>query len=57
MIYLIGLGVLAIGFSLLAPRGIWGAVEGRWALRLLPIGYHLRLAGLRDGKLLQARED
>ena len=56
VVYLIGLGVLAIGFALLFPRGIWGAVEGRWHLRLLPIGYHLRLAGLRDGKLLVRHE-
>ncbi len=53
VVYLIGLGVLAIGFALLFPRGIWGALESRWPLRLLPIGYQLRLAGLRDGKLLQ----
>ncbi len=53
VVYLIGLGVLAIGFALLFPRGIWGALESRWPLRLLPIGYQLRLAGLRDGKLLR----
>lgn len=53
VVYLIGLGVLAIGFALLFPRGIWGALESRWPLRLLPIGYQLRLGGLRDGKLLQ----
>ena len=43
VIYLIGLGVLAIGFALFLPRGIWGALEERFALRLLPIGYYLRV--------------
>lgn len=40
--YLIGLGGLAVGFALLFPKGIWGAVEGRFPVRLIPIGYHLR---------------
>ncbi len=41
--YLIGLGLLAIGFALLFPRGIWGALEARLTTRLIPIGYHVRL--------------
>ena len=41
--YLIGLGAAAVLFSLLLPRGLWGAIEDHWALRLLPVGYRLRL--------------
>jgi branched-chain amino acid transport system permease protein len=39
--YLIGLGATALVFSLLLPRGLWGAVEQRWDLSLLPVGYRL----------------
>lgn len=45
--YLIGLGAIAVLFSLLLPKGLWGAVESRWSLRLLPVGYRLRLPGTR----------
>ena len=41
--YLVGLGGTALAFSLLLPRGIWGAVERRLSLRLLPVGYHLKV--------------
>ena len=41
--YLIGLGVIAVLFSLLLPKGLWGAFESRWPVRLLPVGYRLRL--------------
>lgn len=40
--YLVGLGATAIAFALFLPRGIWGTVETRWRLRLLPVGYVLR---------------
>lgn len=40
--YLVGLGATAIAFALFLPRGLWGTVESRWRLRLLPIGYVLR---------------
>ena len=40
--YLIGLGATALAFALFLPRGIWGVVEERFHLRLLPIGYQLR---------------
>lgn len=40
--YLIGLGVAAVLFALLLPRGIWGEVERRFGLQLLPVGYRLR---------------
>jgi branched-chain amino acid transport system permease protein len=42
--YLVGLGATALVFSLLLPRGLWGAVEARWDLRLLPVGYRLVLS-------------
>jgi len=41
--YLIGLGASALLFALLLPRGIWGQIEHRLNLRLLPIGYRLRM--------------
>jgi branched-chain amino acid transport system permease protein len=40
--YLIGLGVVAVCFALMLPRGIWGEVERRFGLQLLPVGYRLR---------------
>lgn len=40
--YLIGLGVIAVLFALLLPRGIWGTIESRLGIRLLPVGYWLR---------------
>jgi branched-chain amino acid transport system permease protein len=39
--YLIGLGITAIGFALLLPRGLWGWIEQRWRLSLLPLGHRL----------------
>jgi branched-chain amino acid transport system permease protein len=42
--YLVGLGATALVFSLLLPRGLWGAIEARWDLRLLPVGYRLVLS-------------
>ena len=38
------LGATALIFALLFPRGIWGWVEDRTSLRLLPVGYRLRFA-------------
>jgi branched-chain amino acid transport system permease protein len=43
--YLIGLGATALGFALFLPRGVWGVVESRFKLRLLPVGYRLRALG------------
>ncbi len=40
--YLVGLGLTAILFALLLPRGLWGALEERFSLRLLPVGYRVR---------------
>jgi branched-chain amino acid transport system permease protein len=39
--YLIGLGATALLFSLFLPKGIWGLVEDRFSIRLLPVGYTL----------------
>lgn len=41
--YLIGLGLAALLFSLFAPKGIWGAIEQRTGLSLMPVGYRLKL--------------
>lgn len=43
--YLVGLGTTAIVFALFLPRGLWGALEARFPVRLLPVGYTLRKAG------------
>jgi len=42
--YLVGLGATALIFALVFPRGIWGWVEDKTTLRLMPIGYRLRMA-------------
>lgn len=39
--YLVGLGATAALFALLLPRGVWGTVEERLGLRLLPVGYRV----------------
>jgi branched-chain amino acid transport system permease protein len=44
VLYLIGLGAVALGFALFIPRGIYGFLESRFGLRLLPVGYRLNLA-------------
>jgi branched-chain amino acid transport system permease protein len=41
--YLIGLGLAAVIFSLYFPKGIWGAIEQRFGIALLPIGYRLKI--------------
>ena len=41
--YLVGLGAAALIFALALPRGIWGAIERRTGLRLLPVGYRLEI--------------
>lgn len=47
--YLIGLGVVAILFALLLPRGIWGSLEGRFGIQLMPVGYRVRGLGGKVG--------
>ena len=39
--YLVGLGVVAIFFALVLPRGLWSLVEERTRVQLLPVGYRL----------------
>jgi branched-chain amino acid transport system permease protein len=50
--YLVGLGASAIVFALLIPRGIWGTIEDRFGIRLLPVGY--RLLGVGGTRAPQA---
>ena len=47
--YLIGLGAAAVAFALFLPRGLWGTVEDRLGIRLLPVGYRLRMLGSDPG--------
>ena len=46
--YLVGLGIAATLFSLLLPRGIWGTIEDRYGVQIMPVGYRLRLGSI-DG--------
>jgi branched-chain amino acid transport system permease protein len=39
--YLIALGSSALLFSLFLPKGIWGFIDNRFQLHLLPVGYRL----------------
>jgi branched-chain amino acid transport system permease protein len=39
--YLVGLGATAALFALVRPRGLWGTIEERFGLRLLPVGYRV----------------
>jgi branched-chain amino acid transport system permease protein len=48
--YLIGIGVAAVAFALFLPQGVWGWLERRYALRLLPVGYVLKLRGVDAGR-------
>ncbi len=47
--YLIGLGATALVFSLFLPGGIWGVVEQRFGLRLLPVGYRVAVGNPPSG--------
>jgi branched-chain amino acid transport system permease protein len=44
--YLVGLGATALAFALFLPKGIWGVIEDRFAIRLLPVGYRLNIPGV-----------
>ncbi len=48
--YLVGLGATALVFALALPRGVWGWVEDRTALRLLPIGYRIHFCDVVAAK-------
>jgi branched-chain amino acid transport system permease protein len=39
--YLVGLGATAAMFALFLPRGLWGTVEERLGLHLMPVGYRV----------------
>ena len=39
--YLVGLGAAAVAFALYLPRGLWGSIEKRLGIRLLPVGYRV----------------
>lgn len=45
VVYLIGLGATALLFALLLPSGIWGEVERRLGVQLLPVGYRFSGGG------------
>ena len=44
--YLIGLGAIALVFSLFMPLGLWGAIETRFGISLMPVGYRLEIPHL-----------
>ncbi len=48
--YLIVLGLVAIVIALFARRGLWGTLDERFNLRLLPTGYYLWKPGERRGR-------
>ncbi len=48
--YLVGLGATAVVFALYLPRGLWGTIEKRFGLRLLPIGYQLKFGEDDSGR-------
>lgn len=48
--YLVGLGATALVFALFIPKGLWGLIEARWGLRLLPVGYRLVLPPPASGQ-------
>lgn len=48
--YLVGLGAMAVLFSLYVPRGLWGEIERRFDLQLLPVGYRLKVSDLYQHK-------
>jgi branched-chain amino acid transport system permease protein len=53
--YLVGLGVAATLFSLLLPRGLWGTLEDRYGLQIMPVGYRLHIGPVDEaGKTQKA---
>ena len=48
--YLIGLGLVALLFSLFLPRGLWGEIETRFGISLMPVGYRLELPDEMKGR-------
>lgn len=54
--YLIGLGAVAVMFALVLPKGIWGWVEQKTGLQLLPVGYRLQFPGTRGNDSKEASQ-
>ncbi|MBJ7536540.1 branched-chain amino acid ABC transporter permease [Marinomonas transparens] len=48
--YLVGLGAVAVLCSLFLPKGLWGAIESRLGLRLIPVGYQVTDETLKSHK-------
>jgi branched-chain amino acid transport system permease protein len=48
--YLVGLGATATLFALALPRGLWGTIEERLGIRLMPVGYRVVEAGATTEK-------
>jgi branched-chain amino acid transport system permease protein len=46
--YLVGLGSTAAVFALVLPRGLWGVIEGRLGLRLMPVGYRVVSSDIKE---------
>jgi branched-chain amino acid transport system permease protein len=52
--YLIILGLVAIAVTLFARRGLWGTLDEKFSIRLLPTGYYVRLPGDQRGRKRKA---
>ncbi|HWG02430.1 MAG TPA: branched-chain amino acid ABC transporter permease [Trebonia sp.] len=48
--YLIILGLVAIAVTLFARRGLWGTLDEKFGIRLLPTGYYLWAPGEKRGR-------
>jgi branched-chain amino acid transport system permease protein len=47
--YLVGLGATALLFALFLPRGLWGTLQDRFGIRLMPVGYRVRFLDAPEG--------
>lgn len=43
--YLITIGAASFAFALFLPRGVWGTIERRFGISLLPVGYRIPSQG------------
>jgi branched-chain amino acid transport system permease protein len=55
--YLIILGLVAVGVTLFARRGIWGTLDERFHIRLFPVGYHLWAPGEKPRRRARESQD
>jgi len=53
--YLIILGLVAIVITLFARRGLWGTLDEKFSIRLLPTGYYVRTSAEQPGRKRRAR--